>query len=83
MPGRTTRKILLQGNSCTVSLPKDYRDYYGLKPGVAVTVLYGGVVVIIPKQLEHLIEEKRELIKKLLSGERLHEECGEAKNGGN
>jgi len=64
---KTTRKIIEHGGSGVVAIPKDYRDYYNLEPGAEVTVLYGGVVVIIPKQLEHLIEEKKELIKKLLS----------------
>ena len=66
MPSKTTRKIIELGNSGVVSLPKEYRDYHNLKPGDIVIVLWDGFVLLIPKELENRITEKKELIDELL-----------------
>ena len=54
------------GSSGVVAIPKAYRDYHGLKHGDVVTVLYDSLLLIVPKDLERVIEEKKELIDKLL-----------------
>jgi len=66
MPAKVERKIMKHGTSGVVAIPKSYRDYHGLKHGSTVTILYDSLLLIIPKDLEHVIEEKKELIDKLL-----------------
>ena len=66
MPAREERKVLKRGNSGVVVIPKPYRDYFDLKPGSKVIVLYDSIVLIILDKLDHLLEEKKEQINKLL-----------------
>jgi bifunctional DNA-binding transcriptional regulator/antitoxin component of YhaV-PrlF toxin-antitoxin module len=66
MPFKTTRKILALGNSGVISIPKHYRNYYGLKVGAEVILLYDGCVLIVPKQFEGKIEEKMALLEELI-----------------
>lgn len=66
MPAKETRKIMRHGTSGVVAIPKSYRDYYGLDHGTEVTVLYDSLLLIVPKSLEGLLQEKADLINRLL-----------------
>jgi len=68
MPGKTKRKVLKQGSSAVVSIPADYRRYHNLEPGKEVVVLYDSLLLIIPEDKKHILEnsEKKKLIDKLL-----------------
>jgi len=66
MPSKITRKILGLGNSGVISIPKGYRDYHNLQPGTTVTVLFDGLILIIPEDRLSELESKKELIDKLL-----------------
>ena len=55
------------GTSGVVAVPPDYRRYHDLNPGDSVQVLYDSLLLIIPEKLKHLLDEKHELIDKLLS----------------
>lgn len=66
MPSKITRKILELGNSGVISIPKGYRDYHNLQPGTNVTVLYDGLILIIPQDRLSELEAKRELVDKPL-----------------
>jgi bifunctional DNA-binding transcriptional regulator/antitoxin component of YhaV-PrlF toxin-antitoxin module len=54
------------GTSGVIALPKGYRDYHGLNPGQNVIILYDSLLLIIPRDLEYLIENKKSLIDQLL-----------------
>ena len=54
------------GTSGVVAIPASYRKYHNLNSGDEVQVLYDGIVLIVPKEREHLLKEKKELIEKLL-----------------
>jgi antitoxin component of MazEF toxin-antitoxin module len=66
MPAKSDHKIMKHGTSGVVVIPKPYRDYYNLKTGTTVTVLYNSLLLIIPKNQEHVLKEKAELIEQLL-----------------
>lgn len=67
MPSEVERKIMKHGTSGVVAIPIGYRKYHDLNPGDEVKVLYDGVVLIVPKDREHILKEKKELIDKLLT----------------
>jgi antitoxin component of MazEF toxin-antitoxin module len=58
MPAKSEHKIMKHGTSGVVVIPKPYRDYYNLKTGSTVTVLYDSLLLIIPKSREHLLKER-------------------------
>ncbi len=66
IPAKSEHKIMKHGTSGVVVIPKPYRDYYGLKPGSRVIILYGSLLLIVPKGLEYLLKEKAELIDQLI-----------------
>jgi len=66
MPAKEKRKIMKHGTSGVVAIPKSYRNYHNLQHGDEVTVLYDSLLLIIPKKLEPLLREKKELIDRLL-----------------
>ncbi len=66
MPAQEKRKIMKHGTSGVVAIPSSYRKYHGLNPGDEVQVLYDGIVLIVPKEKEHFLSEKKELIDRLL-----------------
>ncbi len=66
MPAKSEHKIMKHGTSGVVVIPKPYRDYYNLKTGSTVTVLYDSLLLIIPKSREHLLKERAALIDQLL-----------------
>ena len=66
MPAKSKHKIMKHGTSGVVVVPKPYRDYYNLKTGSTVTVLYDSLLLVVPKSLEHILRDKAELIDQLL-----------------
>jgi len=66
MPARCQHKIMRHGTSGVVVVPKPYRDYHNLKPGSSVTILYDSLLLIVPKNLEHLLSQKWDIIERLL-----------------
>jgi antitoxin component of MazEF toxin-antitoxin module len=66
MPAKSTHKIMKHGTSGVVVIPKPYRDYHNLNPGSSVTVVYDSLLLIIPKNRENILQEKAELIDRLL-----------------
>jgi len=76
MPARSAHKIIRHGTSIVVVIPKPYRDYYKLEPGTEVTVLYDSLLLIVPKNLESILEEKADLIEQLLGQKRSEKHNG-------
>jgi len=66
MPAIVKRRIMKHGSSGVVAIPKEYRDYFELKFGDQVTILYDSLLIIVPKCLERLLEKKKSLIDRLL-----------------
>jgi antitoxin component of MazEF toxin-antitoxin module len=66
MPSKIIHKIMRHGTSGVVAIPKPYIDYNNLQMGSTVTILYDSVLIIIPRNLEHIIKEKATLIDQLL-----------------
>lgn len=66
MPARVERKIMKHGTSGVLAIPKAYRDYHGLDPGSAVTILYDSLLLVVPREHLHLLTEKARLIDELL-----------------
>jgi len=67
MPAEVKRKIMKHGQSSgVVAIPIAYRRYHNLKPGDKVKILYDSFLLIIPKGMEHILKEKRQLVDKLL-----------------
>ena len=66
MPAKVERKIMKHGTSGVLTIPKAYRDYHGLDPGSAVTILYDSLLLVVPREYQHLLTEKARLIDKLL-----------------
>ena len=66
MPCKEERKITSTGNVGAVVIPKPMRDYFELKPGDKITILYDSLLVAIPEKVKDIIVEKKELIDKLL-----------------
>lgn len=54
------------GTSGVVTIPMGYRKYHDVNPGDEMIVIYGSLIVMAPKKLEYVIEEKRDLIDELL-----------------
>jgi len=69
------------GTSGVVVIPKPYRDYYCLKTGSIVTVLYDSLLLIVPKSLEYLLKDKATLIDQLLGQTKLEDPQDERKTG--
>ncbi|RLI79693.1 hypothetical protein DRP04_08920 [Archaeoglobales archaeon] len=66
MPAEVWRKVMKHGTSGVIAIPKPYRVYYKLEAGSRVKILYDSILIVVPEALEHVIDEKRELIDKLL-----------------
>ena len=68
LPARTERKIMKHGSSGVIAIPLDYRKYHDLHPGKRVIVLYDSLLLIIPEDKKHILEdpEKKKLIDKIL-----------------
>lgn len=66
MPAKSEHKIMKHGTSGVVVIPKPYRDYHNLQPGTPVTVLYDSLLLIVPKKLEHVLNDKQQLVDILL-----------------
>lgn len=66
MPAQTTQKVLQQVASCTVTIPKAYTVYHKLVPGDSITVLFDGLVLIVPQDRKDDLVLKREIIDALL-----------------
>jgi AbrB family looped-hinge helix DNA binding protein len=66
MPAKSNHKIMKHGTSGVVVIPKAYRDYYGLKPGDPVTILYDSILIVIPERAKCLLTQKAHLIDQLL-----------------
>jgi len=54
------------GTSGVIAIPKPYRNYHKLNPGTVVTLLYDSLILIVPKEYEHLLTEKAQVIDQLL-----------------
>jgi len=67
MPAEVERKIMKHGTSGVVAIPHSYRKYHNLDPGDEVIVLYNSLLLMVPKNKEHILEEKKQLIEKLLT----------------
>jgi len=66
LPAKVERKLMKHGTSAVVAIPMDYRRYFNLNPGSRVTVLYDSFILIVPKDMENILQEKRGLIDELL-----------------
>lgn len=66
MPAKTKRVMMKHGTSAVVSIPMDYRRYHNLNPGDEMIILYGSLIIMVPKTMESLIEKKKALIDELL-----------------
>lgn len=66
MPAKVKRKVMKHGTSGVVTIPKSYRKYHDLNPGDEMIVLYDSLILMAPKELEHILNEKKELIDELL-----------------
>lgn len=80
MPAKSEHRIMKHGTSGVVVIPKPYRDYHQLKPGTPVIVLYDTLLLIAPKNMEHILKEKKPLIDQLL-GQTLQERRGPVEPG--
>jgi len=67
MAGQTTRKIMRHGTSGVIALPTDYRRYHSLNSGSEVTLLYDGLLVVVPQRMVSAgkVEQIREVYEQL------------------
>ncbi|MBX5327472.1 MAG: hypothetical protein ACQXXH_02625 [Candidatus Bathyarchaeia archaeon] len=65
MPAIVKRKLLTEKGHLTI--PKSYRDYYDLKKGDDILLLYDSIILIIPEELKKFVETKKKQIDKLLT----------------
>jgi antitoxin component of MazEF toxin-antitoxin module len=70
MLARVERKIMKHGSSGVLAIPKAYRDYYKLNHGATVTILYDSLLLIVPKECQHMLIENADLVEQLLSHSR-------------
>ena len=67
MPAEETRKIMKHGQSSgVVAIPIAYRRYHNIDPGDKVKILYDSLLLIVPKGMERVLKEKKQLVDKLL-----------------
>jgi bifunctional DNA-binding transcriptional regulator/antitoxin component of YhaV-PrlF toxin-antitoxin module len=67
MPAEETRKIMKHGQSSgVIAIPIAYRRYHNIDPGEQVKILYDSLLLIVPKAMEHVLKEKKQLVDKLL-----------------
>jgi antitoxin component of MazEF toxin-antitoxin module len=66
VPAKESRKIMKNGSSGVIAIPKPYRNHHNLTLGNTVTILYDSLLLIIQKTHENLLHEKGKLIDKLL-----------------
>ncbi len=67
MPAEVKRKIMKHGQySGVVALPTSYRRYNKLGPGDEVKVYYDSLVLIVPRNLEHIVQRKKHLVDAIL-----------------
>lgn len=67
MPGEIERRIMKHGSSRVIALPKPYLRFFDLDHGGKVKILFDHIIIILPKSLENLLNEKRETIDELLN----------------
>jgi len=58
--------MMKHGTSGVVTIPMSYRKYHDLNPGDEMIVLYDSLILMAPKSMEHIVEDKQELIDELL-----------------
>jgi len=66
MPAKVKRIVMKHGTSGVVTIPMSYRKYHDLNPGDEMIVMYDSLILMAPKSMEHIVEDKRELIDELL-----------------
>ena len=66
MPSEVTRKIMKHGTSGVVAIPMPYRRYHNIKLGDEVKIIYNGVLIIVPKGMEHILKKEKQTIEKIL-----------------
>jgi bifunctional DNA-binding transcriptional regulator/antitoxin component of YhaV-PrlF toxin-antitoxin module len=54
------------GTSGVVAIPMAYRRYHKIDTGDEVKIIYNGLLIIIPRGMEHVLKQKRALIEKIL-----------------
>lgn len=66
--GRTERRVFKIGRSIAITLPKEFIEAHGLKKGDKISILYNSVVLLEPKQQNHILatmqQKKAALLKK-------------------
>jgi bifunctional DNA-binding transcriptional regulator/antitoxin component of YhaV-PrlF toxin-antitoxin module len=67
VPAEETRKIMKHGQSSgVVTIPIAYRRYHKIDPGDKVKIIFDSLLLIVPKGMEHVLKEKKQLVDKLL-----------------
>lgn len=67
MPAMGMRRVIRAGDySAVIALPIDWRRYFQVDPGTEVKILYDSLLIIIPPACEQRLQERWELVKKLL-----------------
>jgi antitoxin component of MazEF toxin-antitoxin module len=59
MPSKTKRKAIKQGKSLSLTLPKDFLEYYEIKKGDELTVIYDGKIIIYSNEEEYEKDKER------------------------
>ena len=65
MPSKTRRKTFKIGGSLSITLPKDFMEYYEIKKGDELIVIYDGKIIIYPDQ--ETADKDREKVRDFLS----------------
>jgi len=59
-------EVTIISDKCLIVVPKAFREYYGLKPGDKMRVLFGPVMVVVPPNAK-LTDEKKQMIELLVN----------------
>jgi len=58
--------MMKHGSSGVVTIPMSYRKYHDLNPGDEMIVMYDSLILMAPRSMEHIVEDRQELIDELL-----------------
>ena len=61
MPSKDIRRLMPMGNSLVITLPKVWLNFWQLKKGEKLEIIYDGVLIIIPPNHP----KKKEIRKKI------------------
>jgi len=70
VPAKVVRKVMKHGSSGVVAIPMSYREYHDLNPGDDMIVLYNSLILMVPKEMEYVMAERKDLIDALLGAGR-------------